>query len=127
MATDIGTGSTVTFGTSAFTADIIGINLSGVTRETVNTSHMATTSAHTFMLVDLVDNGELSLEVAYVASLVPPILTNAPMETCTIVWAGHATTWSFSCGNTGFDAGAPLEDKMTGTLTFKISGAITRS
>jgi len=127
MSADIGTGSTVVFGTSGFTADIIGVNLSGITRETVNTSHMGTTTAHTFMLTDLVDNGTMELEIAWVAGLVPPILTNAAMETVTVSFAGSASSLSFLCGQTDLGIVVPLEDKMTATCTFKISGAITRN
>jgi hypothetical protein len=127
MATDIGTGSTVTFGTSGFTADILGVNLSGVTREAINTSHMGTTSDHTFMPVDLVDNGTLELEIAWLATLTPPIITNAAAETVTVAFAGSATTWSFSAFQTDLGVTVPLEDKMTATMTFKISGAISIS
>ena len=127
MATDIGTGSTVTFGTSGFTADILGVNLSGVTREAINTSHMGTTSDHTFMPVDLVDNGTLELEIAWLATLTPPIITNAAAETVTVAFAGSATTWSFSAFQTDLGITVPLEDKMTATMTFKISGAISIS
>lgn len=125
MATDIGTGSTVTFGTSGFTADILSVNLSGITREAINTSHMGTTSDHTFMPVDLVDNGTLELEIAWLATLTPPIITNAAAETVTVAFAGSATTWSFSAFQTELGVVVPLEDKMTATCTFKISGAIT--
>jgi hypothetical protein len=127
MATDIGTGSTVTFGTSGFSADILGVNLSGVTREAINTSHMGTTSDHTFMPVDLVDNGTLELEIAWLATLTPPIITNAAAETVTVAFAGSATTWSFSAFQTDLGITVPLEDKMTATMTFKISGAISIS
>ena len=127
MATDIGTGTTVTFGTSSFSADILDVNWSGITRETINTSHMGTTDDHTFAAVDLVDNGEISMEIAFVGNLSPPIISNGAAETVTIDWAGASTgyTWAASAINTGFEIGAPLEDKMTGTLTLKVSGAIT--
>jgi hypothetical protein len=127
MATDIGTGSTVTFGTSGFSADILGVNLSGVTREAINTSHMGTTSDHTFMPTDLVDNGTLELEIAWLATLTPPIITNAAAETVTVAFAGSATVWSFSAFQTDLGITVPLEDKMTATMTFKISGAISIS
>ena len=125
MATDIGTGSTVTFGTSAFSADILSISIDGIERGAVQTSHMGTTSDHTFMPVDLVDNGEVTLEIAFIATLSPPIITNGAAETVTIAFAGHATTWAFSAFQTGFQITAPLEDKMTATVTLKITGGIT--
>ena len=126
MATDIGTGTTVTFGTSAFTADVLSVNWDGISREAIQTSHMGTTLDHTFMPTDLVDNGEISLEIAFVGALNPPIMTNAAAETVTIVWAGSGT-WAASAFATSFSIGAPLEDKMTATLTLKVTGAVTIS
>lgn len=125
MATDIGTGTTITFGTSGFTADVLSVNWDGISRESIQTSHMGTTNDHTFMPADLVDNGEISMEIAFVGTLSPPIITNGAAETVTIDWAGSGDTWAASCFQTGFTIGAPLEDKMTGTLTLKVSGAIT--
>lgn len=126
MATDIGTGTTITFGTSGFTADILAVNWDGIARESINTSHMGTTNDHTFMPTDLVDNGEISVEIAFIGSLSPPIITNGAAETVTVAWAG-GSSWAASAFQTGFTAGAPLEDKMTGTLTLKVSGGITIS
>lgn len=125
MATDIGTGTTVTFGTSGFTADILNVDWSGISRESIQTSHMGTTSDHTFMPVDLVDNGTIVMEIAFVATLSPPIITNGPTETVTVAFAGSGTTWAASAFQTEFQIGAPLEDKMTGTLTMKVTGGIT--
>ena len=125
MATDIGTGTTVTFGTSGFTADILNVNWDGITRESIETSHMGTTSDKTFMPADLVDNGTIVLEIAFVATLSPPIITNGAAETVTIAFAGSATHWSASAFQTEFSIGAPLEDKMTGSLTLKVTGGIT--
>jgi hypothetical protein len=125
MATDIGTGTTITFGTSGFSADLLSISHGGMAREAIQTSHMGTTSDHTFMPTDLVDNGEVTVEIAFVATLTPPILTNAAAETITIAYAGSGTTWSFSAFQTGFEITAPLEDKMTATLTLKVTGGVT--
>jgi hypothetical protein len=79
------------------------------------------------MPVDLVDNGTLELEIAWLATLTPPIITNAAAETVTVAFAGSATTWSFSAFQTDLGITVPLEDKMTATMTFKISGAISIS
>lgn len=125
MATDIGTGTTVTFGTSGFSADILNVNHDNVNRESIQTSHMGTTGSHTFMPADLVDNGEVTIEIAFVATLTPPIFSNAAAETMTIAYAGSATTWSFSAFQITFGNSIPLEDKMTATLSFKVSGGVT--
>lgn len=127
MATNIGTGTTVLFGTSSFSADVLNVSWSSISREVVNTSHMGTTNDHTFMPVDLVDNGEITMEIAFIGTLSPPIITNGAAETITVDWAGAGTghKWSASAFQTGFEITGPLEDKMTATLTLKVTGAVT--
>lgn len=127
MATNIGTGTTVLFGTSSFSADVLNVSWSGISRESINTSHMGTTNDHTFMPADLVDNGEISMEIAFIGTLSPPIITNGAAETITIDWAGGSTghKWSASAFQTGFEINGPLEDKMTATLTLKVTGAVS--
>ncbi len=127
MATNVGTGTTAVFGTSAFAADLLRVGWGGITRDVINTSHMGTTLDHTFMPVDLVDNGELTLEMAFIGDLDPPI--DGAIETLTIDFAGvgigHKSSASIFVTGVEIDAG--LEDKMTLTLTCKVTGAITIS
>lgn len=125
MATDIGTGTTVTFGTSAFSFDLLAVNWDGITREVVNTSHMGTTTAHTKMPTDLKDSGQIQVEGAYIATLDPPI--DAAAETITIAPAGGGNTWAASAFMTNFSIGIPLEDKMTFSATLEVTGDITIS
>ena len=122
--TDIGTGTQLSF--SGFTMELLSVSWSGISRETVNSSHMATTTAHTFLVGDLYDPGEISAEVH--------LDTTASMESCltasaqvlTIKFLGDTSdTWSCNAFMTGFEMNVPLEDKMTGSATFKATGAIT--
>ncbi len=125
---DIGTGITIVFGTSAFLAHLAGVEGPGMQRESVKTSHMGTTLNHTFMPGDLVDNGEITMEIHFDPSQTPPI--HAAAETVTITWpvpAGltNPATWAASCFCTGFRPGARLEELMTATVTLKVSGPVT--
>ena len=127
MAADQGTGSTIVFGTSSFTADLLSLNGSGASRDAIDTTHMGTSTAKTFTPADIPDNGEVSMEIAFLGNQTLPALLGAAAETITIDWAGTGTgyTWSFSGFVTGFDAGAEINDRMTATITIKISGDIT--
>jgi len=125
---DIGTGVTIVFGTSAFLAHLESVDGPHMQRESVKTSHMGTTTNHTFMPGDLVDNGEIQMTIHFDPSQTPPIAAVA--ETVTITWplpAGKTTpaTWAASCFATAFNPGARLEELMTATLTLKVSGAVT--
>lgn len=129
--TDIGTGTSITFGTSGFAAKLIGVpTLASMSRPSIETSTMATTTAHTFMPGDLVDNGEIELEFEFDPSLTPPI--NAARETVTITFpintaAGRTTAASWACSAfmTNYQPGVQMEERMRATATLKISGAIT--
>lgn len=128
MATDIGTGTTATFGTTGFAPQILDVNWDGIEKVVINTSHMGTTEYHTFMLGDLCDAGTIVLEIAFDPSETPPIISNGgASETVTIAAAGSANTWAATVLNSAFQFGAPLEDKMTGSLTLKVTGGITIS
>jgi hypothetical protein len=47
------------------------------------------------------------------------------VASCTITFSDSATTvWTFDAFVVGFRSTAPLENKATGTLTLKVSGAV---
>ena len=128
MPVDIGTGASVTFGTSSFTANYTDINWGGIERTSVQTSHLGTTTAHTFVPGDLFDPGEATFEIQFDPDDYPPIDQAAETITVTFpVGAGGSSgaTWAATGFATGFEFGVPLEDLMTGTLTVKFSGDIT--
>jgi hypothetical protein len=127
-APDLGNGTTVTFGTSSFTANITGVSWGGISRESINTSHLGTTTDHTFIPGDLVDNGEVSLTIQYDGTVSPPIITNGAAETVTIDWGGVGVnnTWAASMFQTSFEIGeATVDGLMTATIGLKASGAVT--
>lgn len=125
---DVGTGTTIVFGTSAFSADLLSVNSSGMTREAFETSHMGTTSDMTFSPKNLVDNGTIDIEFAFDPDAQPPIagavetvtitfpLPDGGISAATLVGSGFITDFSF---------GAELEERMTATATLKWSGGVT--
>lgn len=48
--------------------------------------------------------------------------TNVPIR---ITWP-NAKTWIFEGNRTGYEPAAPLDDRMTCTVTFKVSGSVAR-
>jgi len=123
-AADVGTGTTITWGTSSFTANVTGVRKSGESRPSVDTTHMSSTS-RTFMPGDLVDYGSIEVDIEYDPDQSPPI--TAAIETFTITFplpAGQSTAGYLA--GTGFitdqDVDIPLEDKMTASFTLKWSG-----
>lgn len=129
MASNTGTGSTITF-SSGFFAEITSISHSGMSRESIGTSHMGTTGGRTFIPGDLYDPGELSVELNFdpTDDVTAPLTNAAETVTVTIPnspTATTVTTWAASGFMTGFEYTDPLEDLMTASATIKFSGDIT--
>ena len=125
---DVGTGITISFGTSSFSAEFLNVSQSGITRVAIPTSHLGTTSRHTFMPGDLVDEGEFTAEFAFNPNNQPPI--SGAAETITITFpvpsgSSNSATAAFSGFCTGWEWTGSLEEKMTANLTIKISGTVT--
>lgn len=124
---DIGTGTSIVFGTSAFTAELTAVDWSGISRGSVQCSHLGTTNFHKFIPTDLVDPGELNIEFNFDPSTTPPY--DQPVETITVTFPvpdGLSTPadWEGDGFMTNFEFTVPLEEKMTGSATLKMTGAI---
>ncbi len=122
---DLGTGTTIAFGTSNFSANLIDIGGPSQERASVETTHMGTANAHSFIPGDLVDGGEVDLTFEYNGDDDPPI--DQAAETVVIDWggAGVGKTSSFSAFMTNFTPGAAIEERMTSTATLKVDGVVT--
>jgi hypothetical protein len=131
MANDIGQGTFVTFGTIVGSAatqyKVNSVSLSGVTRDVVDASHLLTTGGKEFIGSEYYDPGEVSLEIHHDPSLNPVgLLTNVgTAQVVQIIFANGGTStlaWSAYGFASSFEATAPKDDMMTGTLTVKLSG-----
>jgi len=121
---EIGTGCTISY-SSSFFAEILSITPPGPSREAINVSHMGTTAAHVFKAVDLVDWGELEVEMAFDPSTSIPI--DSAEEQIVITFPdSSSSTMTFQGFMTGFTMSIPLEDKMTATATIKVTGAVAQ-
>lgn len=125
-ATDVGTGASILFGTSAWAFEMNDLSWSGIERAFIDSSHLGTTVARTFILGDLYDPGSLTIQGHLDQdSSGNPILTDE-METVTLTFP-NSKTYSATGGLQSFEVGVPLEDKMVVTAVVKFSGAITFS
>lgn len=79
-----GHGATIEFGTSSYTAEVVGIAGTGRSRRALGTSHSGTTSSTgmTFIPADLVNYGGLRVTVNVDSEAQPPI--EADPETITL-------------------------------------------
>jgi len=129
MPVDTGTGATITFGTSSWSANILSIDWSGLSRDSIETTHLGTTAAKTFIPEDLYDSGEVSLDFQFDVDDFPPIDQAAETITITAPLSSSGSTagkWAATGFMTDFSfnvtTGAEL---MSGSATVKFTGAIT--
>jgi len=118
---DIALGITLTTTGSTFNMQILDVSLSGLAYESVDVSHQGTTTARRFKPVDLYDPGEISMSVHFSDNKVPIDGT-----TGTFIWRWPSgTNWSVGGFVREASANFPLNDKITGDVTVKLSGPIT--
>jgi len=128
QAVAIGTGTTVTFGTSSYPCNIRSISHSGLSRAAVSSTHLGTTVAMTKILGKLYDPGTIELEIFHSPNDPPPLTAVAETVTITtpIPTGGTtAATVAASMGCTGASVSYPLEDAMVSTITLTVLGTIT--
>ena len=125
MGIDVGTSATVTFANTAFAGAIRNIKHNNISRPAVDITHLGTTTARTFMPVDLYDAGELVLEVLFDPGIVrPPITGTSENITVTFPDANTMACYGFLT-NWGYEI--PLEDVIMAELTVKFSGVFAFS
>lgn len=127
--TDVGSGATLAFGTSGFTANIISMSWGGIDRESIATSHLLTVGGRTFIVGDLHDPGDLTVEIQYDPNDRPPF--DGAAETITLTYpipSGGSTGATHAA--TGFvmnwvPGQLDVDGLMISTLVIKFSGSIT--
>lgn len=127
MSQKTGFGTTIGFGTTTtYTPKKLSMTGPSMQREALETSHFATAGGFkTFVADDLVDGGEVTLEVFFDPLDTYPPISAAP-ETITITNNDTgAATEAFSGFVTGFDTSRAMGALMMATVTLKVAGAIT--
>lgn len=115
-------------------AEVTSITPPNMTRDAVDATHTASPDGWREFIPGLKDAGEVTIEFNFVPGspstqlLVDAFNADEPVE-CQITFpdGSPATVWSFEAIVTGLEFEAPVDDKMTGTATFKITGKPTLS
>ena len=125
---DTGNGTTLSFGTSGFTANIYSISGATFDREALETTHLGTTAFKEYIADDLVEPGEFEIEFEWNQSFstFPPI--SGAAETITVTYplkSGELTNATLA--GTGFltsSTGPNVANGeiMRGTATIKFDG-----
>jgi len=136
MSTDLTIGHGTVFkrssdgtsgGTMTAVADVISISGPSLARDTVDVTDMNSTERWREYIGGLKDGGEVTIEVGFDPDATDVTHWLADINTNTagyyqIVWLNGPTTWGFSAIMTGMPSTTPLDDKMTASITYKLSG-----
>lgn len=135
MAADTGTGLSILFATSAFSAEIVAVNSEPITREAIDSSHLLTANnAMTFIFADLYDPGGCELTINWEPDSGNDViaLMTAAAETVTITYkkqSGGASAGQKLAGSAGATEFTPpsvaVNGKMEASFKLKYSGPIT--
>lgn len=110
-------------------ADVTNIGGPGLSRETLDVTSHGSPNAYMQFLGGLKDPGEVSADINYQPSahdfLVEDFEDNEPRNYQLVF--PDTTTWTFPAILTGFEPEAPYDDKLSASLTFKVSGKPTLS
>ena len=122
-----GLGTTITFPTSEFSANIIDVDGPSMERGAIDVTHMGTTTAMTFIPAKIYDGGSVNITFEFNGGDDPPI--DQAAEAIVIDWAGSNGTGqhAFSGFMTNYKPGAKIGDRMTAEATLKCTGGVTIS
>ena len=124
-----GTGATIAFAISSFTADLISLTLPDKAREAIDTTHLGTTGAKTYKPAKLKTVGDISCEFDHNPEAND--LTDNVIETITISYpllSGQSTPTRLVFSGFVISQGGEemkVDQRMVTKVTIKVSGDIT--
>jgi hypothetical protein len=132
---NLGTGTSITFGTSGFTSELLSVNWTGISTAVVDTTPLAVTPApagqignRRYKAAFAVDPGTLECEFHFNPDVKPPI--GEPAELITITFpmvSGDLTAaqWRGQGQMLSYDiSGIELDTKMVARVNIKLTGSI---
>lgn len=106
--------------------EVLDIAPPSMTRDVVDATHMQSPERWREYIAGLKDGGEVSVEVNFVPGNAATTAALADLNTDTPgyykITFPDDTEWGFAAFMTGIEPGDPLDDKMTATFTFKLTG-----
>lgn len=134
---DLGTGTKITIGGAAM-VEVLDVRPPGMSRASVDTTHMLSEWTRENIPAKLIEWGELEMDIAFDPGWTPPFGTKDntkkwygtgasgavdSIKTCVVTFPG-AETWTFSAWVSKYDPKDPVEDKMTATISLKSTGDV---
>lgn len=106
--------------------EILNVTPPSLSRDTVDATHSKSPNRFREFIAGLRDGGEVSVEIQYRPSSVGALAAIADFETDTpvdykVIFPDTAE-WAFKALCTAIDVDTPIDDKMVGTFTYKVTG-----
>jgi len=116
-------------GTFDTIAEIFEISPPNQQTSDVDVTHMASPNKTREFIQGMVDPGEMSIGINWVPGdatdvILQALKTSGAVRSMKITWP-NLVTWTFSGFIKGFEPSAPIDDKMTATITVRVTGSIT--
>lgn len=108
-------------------AEVYDITPPSDTMDVIDATHMQSPDATREFILGLRDPGECSFEMNFIPggsgdTAIQEWRTARERRTCRITFP-NSVTWTFSGLLTGYEPAAPTDDKMTATVTIKVTGS----
>lgn len=118
-------------GTEVFNTvgEVTSISGPGLSLDTLDTTHMLSAGNLREFIAGLKDAGEVSIDFNFLPGNTEQLgmladWANRVIRNYTITWTDSANTrWKIPVLITNFEPSAPVDDKLSGTATFKVVGA----
>lgn len=123
-----GFGTTITGSVTGAIGDVTNISFSGIDRDAIDITTMASTNKWSSFVPGMVNGGEITVTVNYVKAMAKTLEDNIGLaaETWTILFPNtDASTFVFSGYIKGLGTAIPHDDKVTQTVTIKVAGKPT--
>lgn len=122
-----------TLGTPAFVkiSEVTSITPPNEQIDIIDVTHMDSPSNYREFIQGLTDPGECGFEMNFVPGsasedLVLAVKAGGVAVQCKVVFP-NAATWTFAAFVTGYEPAVPVDDKMTATVTMKVTGSVVRA
>lgn len=115
---------------------VFNLTLPNPQTDDVEVTHYKSPNREREYIAGLIENGEIQLEMNYVAGSATDLLlsaakTSGEVRSCKIVvpTSTNATGWGFTFNTyvKGYERAIPVDDRQTAVATLKVAGAVTEA
>jgi len=110
-------------------AEVTSISAPSISRDTIETTHHGSVDGHREFLPGLSDGGEVSLDINWNPAdashaAIYATFTSSANQAYSVMFP-NLWELTFNGMVTGFDATAPIDDRLTASVTIKVTGKVT--